>query len=167
VCCSVLQCVAVCCIDHVLGALRPTSVLQCVAVCCIVLQCVSLTMFWVRVGPQGHERSKVVLQRGEGGGKPHHKLNREVPRCREVKVCCSVLQCVAVCRSVLQCVAVCCSVVDGEGGAKVQGGQSVLQCVAVCRSVLQCVVVCRSVLQCCRWRGRCQGAGSPGRWKCF
>jgi len=33
-----------------------------------------------------------------------------------MKVCCSVLQCVAVCRILLQCVAVCCSV---------------LQCVAV------------------------------------
>ena len=49
-----------------------------------------------------------------------------------MRVCCSVLQCVAVCCSVLQCVAVCCSA---------------LQCVAVCCSVLQCVAVCCSVLQ--------------------
>ena len=43
-----------------------------------------------------------------------------------IRVCCSVLQCVAVCCSVLQCVTVCCSV---------------LQCVAVCCSALQCAAV--------------------------
>jgi len=85
VCCSVLQCVAVCCIVW-LGSSRSLyvrsriecdavcfSVLQCVAVCCIVLL--------------GSSRSLYV-------------------RSRIVAVCCSVLQCVAVCCGVLQCVAV-------------------------------------------------------------
>jgi len=36
-----------------------------------------------------------------------------VTRAHNIKVCCSVLQCVAVCSSVLQCGAVWCSVVQG------------------------------------------------------
>jgi len=39
-CCSVLQCIAVCCIALQGVAVR-CSVLQCVAVCCSVLQCVA------------------------------------------------------------------------------------------------------------------------------
>ena len=57
----------------------------------------------------------------------------------DMRVWCSVLQCVAVCCSaamrcsVLQCAAVCCT--------------SVLQRDEVCRSVLQCAALCCSVLQ--------------------
>jgi len=57
-----------------------------------------------------------------------------------IRVCCSVLQCVAVCCSVLQCVAVCCNV---------------LQCVAVCCSVLQWYTrmnVCTSTRRTTRWK---------------
>jgi len=78
VCCSVLQCVELCCsvlqyaaVYFPLGPMRElqhVSVLQCVAVCCSVLQCVSILL-----------------------------------RC--VALCCRVLRCVAVRSSVLQCVA--------------------------------------------------------------
>jgi len=54
-----------------------------------------------------------------------------------LKVCCSVLQCVAVCCSVLQRGAVCCSVV---------------QCRAVCCSVLQCIPhTSRRAMWCSVW----------------
>ena len=56
---------------------------------------------------------------GGGGvvGSPTHYAMKEIPlegpeSEDDVKVCCSVLQCVAVCCSVLQCVAVCCSVLQ-------------------------------------------------------
>jgi len=42
VCCSVLQCVAVCCSVRHAILLGICSVLQCVAACCSVLQCVSV-----------------------------------------------------------------------------------------------------------------------------
>ena len=85
VCCSVLQCVAVCCSscasctpasppsDLVHYLCNSCSVLQCVAVWCSVLQCVAVRCSALQC----------------------------------VAVHCSVLQCVAVCCSVLQCVAVC------------------------------------------------------------
>jgi len=100
VCCSVLQCVAVCCrcvwISHVTNTMC-CSVLQCVAVCCRVLQCVAVCCRCVWM-------SHVTYT-----------------------MCCSVLQCVADMYkwviSHTQCVAVCCSV---------------LQRVAAC--VLQCVM---------------------------
>ena len=74
VCCSVLQCVAVCCsyltikaeVSHAFGFCHG-YVLQCVAVCCSVLQCVVACCS--------------VLQR--------------------VAVCCNVLQCVVACCNVL------------------------------------------------------------------
>ena len=96
-CCSVLQCVAVCCsvllfADPLVAAQATQGRLKCVAVCCSVLWCVAVCC--------------------------------SVFQC--VTVRCSVLQCVAVCRlprcsavckrqlavccSVLQYVAVCCSV---------------------------------------------------------
>jgi len=79
-------------------------------------------------------------------------LHEAVPGCREsvwksrVKVCCSVLQCVAVCCSVLQCVAVCCSVLLCAAVTK--------KCLYVwCESVLQCAgCVCCSVLRCVAMR---------------
>ena len=155
VCCSVLQCVAVCmhtCMHlvytykyifvstmpqkanaiphsntHETHVFRAVccSVSQCVAVCCSVLRC--------------------------------------------VVVCCSVLQCVAVCCSVLQrvavscsvlnvcmqCVAVCCSVLQRAPSSLFPQNASALpnpiltkQRVAACCSVLQRVAVCCSVLQC-------------------
>jgi len=63
-----------------------------------------------------------------------------------IRVCCSVLQCVAVCCNVLQCVAAM-SVLTKD--MRTHGDESVLQCVAVCCSVLQCVAVCCSVLHWC------------------
>ena len=80
-----------------------------------------------------------------------------------MRMCCSVLQCVAVCCNVLQCVAVCCNVLQCVAVCSVsqcvEWNQhttfmihwrmccSVLQCVAACCSVLQCLAVCCSVLQ--------------------
>ena len=65
-CCSALQCVAVCDRSHELGLVR-CSVSQCAAVCCSVVQYVTVhnNMIWAEIG---------VLQ------------------C--VVVCCSALQCV-------------------------------------------------------------------------
>jgi len=53
VCCSVLQCVAVCCRKGDAGHADDahTRVLQCVAVCCNVLQCVAVCC---RKGDAGH-----------------------------------------------------------------------------------------------------------------
>jgi len=124
VCCSVLQCVAVCVLQC---AAKSTSFVQvpqevdlgecaigmCVAVCCSLLQCVCcsvcgsvLGVCWCVCGSVLQCVAECVLQ------------------C--VEVCCSVLQCVAECCSVLQFVKVCCSVCG-----------SVLECVgSVCWCVL-------------------------------
>ena len=142
-CCSVLQCSAVCCrvlqfccSVHTMKAIDIEVAGMCLEVCCSVLQCVAVC--------------------------------RSVLQCSAV--CCSVLQCGAVLCSVLQ---FCCSVqtmaaVDIEVvGVYVAVCCSVLQCVAVllqcshngsyrqCSrwcvpcSVWQCVAVCYSVVQLC------------------
>ena len=81
-CCSVLQCVAMCCSILLRFAMYGgnviQSVLQCVAVCCSALQCVAVCC---RVPPLSVGRVRVM-------------------------VCCSVLQCVLVCCSSLECVTV-------------------------------------------------------------
>ena len=94
-CCSELQCVAVCCSKLCVAVscsklcvavFVPVqcSVLQCVAVSCRVLQCVAVCC----------------------------SVCYNVVQC--VAVCCSALQCVAVYCSVLPCIAVCCSVLQRE-----------------------------------------------------
>ena len=123
VCCSVLQCVAVCVffvytrmVDGVFVAGRILDGQECVDswirytlnVCSRMLQCVA-----VRCGVL---QCTCVLLR---------KLTRNVSKKELGRQRCSWWR-VAVCWRMLQCVAVCCSV---------------LQCVAVCRSVLQCVAV--------------------------
>ena len=100
-CCSVSQCVAVCCSVlqlrnyHIRSRSKASGLLicmlQCVAVRCSVLQCVAVRC--------------CVLQ------------------C--VAVCCSALQCVAVHCKALQCVAVRCSVLQCVAACR-----NVLQCVA-------------------------------------
>jgi len=65
---------------------------------------------------------------------------RSLPSPSSLRVCCSVLQCVAVCCSVLTRVALCSCVLQYAAVCC-----SELQCVAVCCSVLQCVTVCCSV----------------------
>ena len=87
VCCSVLQCVAVCC------SVVQCSVVQCVAVCCNVLKLLRCSLL------QSFAEFRSMLQ----------CVGQCVGQC--VAVCCSVLQCVAVCCSVLQCGAVQCSAV--------------------------------------------------------
>ena len=113
-CCSVLQCVAVCCcmftltIRELSKAMSKRRVLQYVAVCCSLLHCVTVYCSMVQCVAVCY---CIVVQCG-------------VVWCsvlQYAEVCCSVLPCVAVCCSVWQCVALCCSV---------------LQCVAVCCSAL-------------------------------
>jgi len=112
-CCSVLQCVAVC--------RRNCMICGCVckwcaAMCCSVLFCVAVShreLQHVAVCYTSTESHDLRLCLGS------------VLQCAIVR--CSVLQYVAVCCSVLQCVAACCSV---------------LQCVAVWYRVLQCVAAC-------------------------
>jgi len=74
VCCSVLQCVAVCLVYN--------SVLQCVTVCCNVLQCVAVRVLQYVCG-------------GEGTNRAMHKVSDAVDKDHDVLLCCSV--CVAVC----------------------------------------------------------------------
>jgi len=169
VCCSVLQCVAVCCrVDDVvssavLGAGSPggmqcavvcCSVLQCAVVCCSVLQgvvvCCSVLQGVAVCYREDDVASCAVLRDGS-------------PRSKQcVAVCCDTLSCVAVCCSVLQYVSVCCSVFQCDAVCVAMrvavcfGASAVLHarssrgvhCVTVCYSVLQCVAVCCSVLQC-------------------
>jgi len=120
-CCSVLQCVAVCCsfavtrwtLIYFERAVRGVvvfcsmlqCVLQCVAVCCSELQCFAVFCSVLQVSK--------------------YEVNVEIQTAC-VAVCCSVLQCVAVCCSVLQCVAV-------------------LQYFAVCGGVTVCCSVSRCV----------------------
>jgi len=93
VCCSALQCVAVCCTvakkgRRLYGAhcvVFCCSVLQCVAVCCSVLQCAAV---YCKVLQCVAVCCRVVQGR--------------VITCI-VQKCCIALQCVAVCCSVLQC----------------------------------------------------------------
>ena len=103
VCCSVLQCVAVCCRvwhDSSHDSLAGDSIRhRCVIVCCSVLQYVAgcdmthhMTHWQVTLSD-----IRKVLQPGS----VYHSLVQLDIRC--VTVCCSTLQCVAVCCSV------CCS----------------------------------------------------------
>jgi len=114
VCCSVLQCVAVCsliCDTTDLSLSEPK--VQCVAVCSLICNSTDLSLSEPKV-------QCVAVCCG-------------VLQC--VAVCCSVLQCVAVCSLICNSTdlslrtkrAVCCSVL-----------RCVAQCVAVCCSVLQC-----------------------------
>jgi len=144
VCCSVLQCAAVCrgvlqChkfhtthtdrlalgskqhFSQTWAAAVCCSVLQSVAECCRVLQCVVVCCNVL----QCHKFHSPHLERVALGLKQQFsKMIAMLAACRHscVAVCCGVLRCVAACCSVFQCVAVWCSV---------------LQCVAVCCSVLQ------------------------------
>jgi len=127
VCCSVLQCVAVCCrislinTRVVINAPLSFAVTRCVvccsvllsmAVCCNVLQDVTVCC-------------SVLLSLALAW------------QC--IAVCCSVLQCVAVWCSRIQCVAVCCSGFLRQWISLLSLLRTVLQCIAMCCRVLQCV----------------------------
>ena len=133
-CCSVLQCVAVCCaVFQCLPVPTATlskgiccSVLQCVAVCCSVSHCITVSSC---------SDSNIVAQ----------------------GMCCSVLQCVAVCCSMSlfwllqhhhsRHVAVCCSVLAvccSVSLFRLLQHHDSRSCVAVCCAVLRCVTVCYS-----------------------
>jgi len=129
VCCSALQCVAVCCSDsgHAFTQFR-----RCVAVCCSVLQCVAVlpaTKYARSINSDG------VLQ------------------C--VPLCCSVLHDAAVCCSALQSVVVCCracsvlqyvSMLPLTVDVLALSLDDVFPYVAERCIFLQCVAVCCSVL---------------------
>jgi len=119
VCCSVLQCVAVCCSaslssysqspeepshnaserasgSHGSSVTMCCSVLQCVAVCCSVLQnvamyCSVLQCVAVHLSPPTHKvlKNPAIMPASEPAG-------LTVVVLQYVAVCCSVLQCVAV-----------------------------------------------------------------------
>jgi len=177
-CCSVLQCVAMCCsllhrfsiaqCDLVCRELA-ISVLQCVAVYCNVLQCMQCMLHTMYVAEccsmryrVWHLFSSVQCDLACGG--------LALPMLQCVAVCNSVLQCVAVdllfqCCRVLQCVAVrcnaCCSLLQHVLHSVAPFSKCTMRSrmrwtcsftVAECCSVLQCiatyVAVCYSALQC-------------------
>jgi len=133
VCCSLLQCVAVCCIvlhfssrgkTYAFTLLMCCSVVWCVAACCSVLQCGAVCC-WVLA---------LVA--------------------KNVQV---LFQCVVMCSSVLQCIADWRSVLLFTSRGQKHAGSLSMRCnilcsVVVCRSVVhvccnmaQCVTVCCSV----------------------
>ena len=152
VCCSVLPCVAVCC-----------SVLQCVAVCCCVLQCVAVCCSVLQGRP--HEQCAAGQISLQHTATHCSSLQHTATHCNQLQltradlineVCPAVhlnfLPRASVCCSVLQCVLMCCRarwvITSSQAPMCVQVRCSVLQGVAVCCSVLQCVAACCSVLQC-------------------
>ena len=131
-CCSVLQCVVLCCIA-----------LYYVAVCCSVLQCVAEASWQNPHLRHAHRACCSVLQR--------------VAACCSalqcVVMCCSALYCVAVCCRVVvtwPAPAACSTSLLCRCFTKMQHTHNFVhncECVAVCRSVLQCVAVWSNVLQ--------------------
>ena len=109
-CCSVLQCVAVCCSRFP----YKESDLSCLL--SLPLECIIVT-------------SRVLTSSVSMVGVGVLCVGFRLVVCEAVCItgCCSVLQCVAGCCSVLRCVAVCCSVLQCVAVCC-----SVLQCVAVC-----------------------------------
>jgi len=103
VCCSVLQCVAVC-VAACCSVLQ--SVLQCVAVCCSVLQCVVACCSVLQC--VSHTNKSWIDTR-------HTRLRPTTPSCLvagshlhlHLYVCVRESLCVAVCYIELQCVTVC------------------------------------------------------------
>jgi len=131
ICCSVLQCVAVCCLDVTLLQ-KKTS---------IHAYIVSYASWYVYVYMWSvHVYRKVLARR--------HCVAADL-----TSVCCGrdrcMLQCVAVCYSGLNCSHVCSSAWAQRHCVAVEIGVccSVLQCAPVCCSILQCAPVCCSVLQ--------------------
>ena len=142
VCCSVLQCVAVCC-----------SVLQCVAVCCSVLQCVVVCLLRKMtcdlMHPMGlHHPARHALH------STHIYLIAHFNTLQHTATRCNTLQHAAThCNTLPWC--------HGKHQVHAQLNRyawsvvhvvwhtpRVLQCVAACCSVLQRVAACCSVLQC-------------------
>jgi len=117
------------------------SVMQCIAVCGSVLQFVALVATTPKTRTRAPRLSRrISLIPGVSVAECCPVVCCSVLQC--VAVCCSVLQCVAVCCRVVQCVAVCCCVLLCAVCC------SALQYVAVYYSVSRCVAACCSVLQC-------------------
>jgi len=152
VCCSVLQCVAVCCqsspmsaykwvmahkrwshVTYLNSPFRATELPHmCVAVCYSVLQCVAECCSrrpWMshgtRMNELWHTNGRVMSLSWT-----YHSVRLRFDMCA------------------LQCVAVCCNILQTYRSVRLSFDMRVLQCVAVCCSVLQCVAVCCSVLRC-------------------
>ena len=147
VCCSVLQCVAVCmypqkrhktanCI-HAVG-MHPQKSLRC-------LQQEFYGAYSLNCQATHHCGLHIVRQISE-----IYILARSASqyhcKCAIHSLECGMLQCVAVCCCVLQSVAVCCSDIYWLS-LQVRYPFAGVQHVAVCCSVLQCVAVCSRVLQ--------------------
>jgi len=97
VCCSVLQCIAVCSSNQ-LPQWKHWN--PCVAVCCSVLQIV--VVYCTNQLPEWGPRNAYGISFKSG----HTRMDLQCVTRMGVAVCCSVLQCVAMCCSVVQCVAV-------------------------------------------------------------
>ena len=178
VCCSMLQCVAVCCQSspmsayewvmahkrwsHVTYLNSPFRVTElphmCVAVC---LQRVAVCCRVLQSSPMNESRHTYEWVMAHT--RTSHVTELNSPFCEtELRHVC-----VAVCCSVLQCVAVCCSVLQTHRSVRLSFDMCVLQCVAVCCTLLQthrsvrlstviapcsaghtCVCVCVSVFVC-------------------
>ena len=111
--CSMLQCVAVCCIVF--------SVLQRVAVCCDMLQCVAECCSALQVVQNTCCLNAVccvicIYTSILHDSHIHRDLLTRTPATRmsevSIAVQCSMMYCVAVRCNVLQCAAVCCSVLQ-------------------------------------------------------
>jgi len=170
-CCSSIQCVAVCCSVccsvlqcvetwnparrvSLMRALMCCSVLQRVAACCSVLQCVAVCRSVLRPGSRRSGcRWWDTLQHTTPPAthaETHCSTLRQIPLVdqstsvlQRAAVCCSLLQRVAAYCTVLQCV---CSVLrpgSRRGGCRWWAHS----CFAVCCSVLQRIAVCCSVFE--------------------
>jgi len=103
VCCSVLQCVAVC--NLIISSRLGSVVAFILSRCCSVLQYIALCVLQCCAVCSAVRHLIAFFFDSRVGGGLHFVT---ILQC--VAVCCNVLQCVAVCCSVLQCAVVCCSV---------------------------------------------------------
>jgi len=103
-CCSVFQCVTMCCSGSFVWPLQGVfcSVLQSVAVCCSLLQSVAVCCILLQSVAVCIDVLQLLIQSANTEG-----LVFSVMQC--IAVCCSVLLYVAVICKVSQCVAVCSS----------------------------------------------------------
>jgi len=60
VCCSVLQCVAVCCSVLLELMIEAAKAKECVAVCCSVLQCVGVCCSVMKCVARAHDRGLMI-----------------------------------------------------------------------------------------------------------
>jgi len=123
------------------------SVLQCVAVCC------SISYIWPYMYTSQERMLATAASYFTRRCDPTYIKPSIVSVVQSVAVYCSVLQCVAVCCSVSPSVKVRCSVLQSVAVRRcnpaynMPSSVSVLQRVATCCGVLQCIAVCCGMLQ--------------------